>query len=66
MLVMIFVSTTPKTNLYSKDGIVMWCPLYDTDSSSGGLTIYENSHKYGFFPHRLGKNLKKFGPRHIQ
>ena len=48
-----------ETNLYSKDGIVMWCPLYDTDSSSGGLTIYENSHKYGFFPHRLGKKSKK-------
>lgn len=42
-----------ETNMFSRDGILLWSPLYDTNEKCGGLTIYKNSHKYGFFPHSL-------------
>ena len=42
-----------ETNMFSRDGILLWCPLFDTNDNNGGLTIYKNSHKYGFFPHKL-------------
>ena len=42
-----------ETNMFSRDGILLWSPLYDTNEKCGGLTIYKNSHKHGFFPHSL-------------
>ena len=40
-----------ETNMFSRDGILLWSPLYDTNEKSGGLTIYKDSHKHGFFEH---------------
>jgi len=55
-----------ETNMFSRDGILLWCPLFDTNDNNGGLTIYKNSHKYGFFPHKLNSPKgKKCGPRII-
>lgn len=48
-----------ETNMFSKDGILLWAPLYNTDEKSGGLTVYKNSHKYGFFPHKLKSSNRK-------
>lgn len=42
-----------ETNMFSKDGILIWTTLFDTNKKNGGLVIYEDSHKYGFFKHRL-------------
>lgn len=48
-----------ETNMFSKDGILLWCPLFDTNANNGGLTIYKDSHKYGFFPHNLKSSTGK-------
>lgn len=42
-----------ETNMFSRDGILLWCPIYDTNEKNGGLTIYKGSHKHGFFKHKL-------------
>ena len=42
-----------ETNLFGKDGILLWSPLYDTNKDTGGLVVYKDSHKHGFFDHRL-------------
>ena len=42
-----------ETNMFSRDGILLWCPIYDTNEDNGGLTIYKGSHKHGFFQHKL-------------
>ena len=42
-----------ETNLFAKDGILLWSPLYDTNQDTGGLVIYKDSHKQGFFDHKL-------------
>jgi len=48
-----------ETNMFSRDGILLWCPLFDTNKNSGGLTIYKDSHKHGFFPHKLSSTSGK-------
>ena len=45
---------------FSKDTIAFWAPLFDTNKNQGGLTVYKDSHKYGYFKHefkhpRMGK-----------
>ena len=42
-----------ETNMFSKDGILVWSTLFDTNKKNGGLVIYEGSHRHGFFKHRL-------------
>ena len=42
-----------ETNQFARDTIVFWCPIYDTDKTTGGLCIYENSHKDGYFKHNI-------------
>ena len=42
-----------ETNQFARDTIVLWIPLYDTNSSTGGLQIYEKSHTKGYFKHSL-------------
>tara|TARA_B100001250_G_C19764272_1_gene773957 strand:+ start:440 stop:1234 length:795 start_codon:yes stop_codon:yes gene_type:complete len=50
-----------ETNMFSKEGILLWSPLYDTNQENGGLVIYKNSHRHGFFKHKITgkKNGKK-------
>lgn len=48
-----------KTAAFSRDGILLWCPMFDTNHNNGGLTIWKNSHKYGFFPHKLTDSTGK-------
>ncbi len=40
-----------ETHQIARDTIVLWAPLYDTGKLKGGLTVYKNSHKYGYFKH---------------
>jgi hypothetical protein len=49
-----------ETSQFARDNMVFWSPLFDTNQDNGGMTIYENSHKHGYFKHslehpRLGK-----------
>jgi hypothetical protein len=42
-----------ETNQYSVNNLVFWSPIDDTDHSTGGLTIFDKSHKEGYFEHKL-------------
>ena len=49
-----------ETHQIARDCIFLWTPLFDTNKNTGGLTIFEDSHKHGYFEHslehpRLGK-----------
>ena len=48
-----------ETNMFSKDGILLWIPLFDTNENTGGLTIYEKSHLNGFYQHATSSNNSK-------
>ncbi len=40
-----------ETAQLSRDCMLFWCPLYDTDKDKGGLFILKDSHKHGYFNH---------------
>lgn len=42
-----------ETSQLSVDSLLFWAPLYDTNKNNGGLAVYENSHKHGYFDHTL-------------
>ena len=42
-----------ETNQFARDTLVFWCPLYDTNKKTGGLSVYERSHRDGYFTHNL-------------
>ena len=42
-----------ETSQFARDTLVFWSPLYDTNQKTGGMVIYKNSHKYGYFRHSL-------------
>ncbi len=42
-----------ETNQFARDTLVFWCPLYDTNKKTGGLSVYERSHRNGYFTHNL-------------
>ena len=42
-----------ETSQISVDNIVLWIPLFDTNKKLGGLSIYKDSHKHGYFEHTL-------------
>ena len=42
-----------ETNQFARDTIVLWIPLFDTNQKTGGLQIYERSHKNGYYKHSL-------------
>ena len=42
-----------ETNQFAVDILLFWLPLWDTNTKTGGLTIFEGSHKYGYFNHTL-------------
>ena len=42
-----------ETAQYARDTMVFWSPLYDTNQKHGGLVVYEDSHKHGYFNHVL-------------
>ena len=39
----------------ARDNLVFWSPLYDTNKENGGLSIYKDSHKHGYFKHSTVK-----------
>jgi len=47
------LSPHQETNMFARDGILLWTPLHDTNKNTGGLVVYEKSHKKGFFKHDL-------------
>ena len=32
---------------------MLWSPLYDSNDQQGGMVIYKDSHKHGYFEHKL-------------
>ena len=42
-----------ETNQISRDNILLWSPLYDSNEEQGGMVIYKDSHKHGYFEHKL-------------
>ena len=42
-----------ETQQIARDNLVFWAPLYDTNKKNGGLVVYKNSHKFGYFVHTL-------------
>ena len=71
-----FLEPHQETNMFSKDFLFVWAPLYDAKEDQGGLLIYKNSHKHGYWKHRLNnkigstninlKKLKKFKKKILQ
>ena len=50
-----------ETNMISRDGILLWSPIYDTNEETGGLTVFKGSHKGGFYEHKIDN--KKAGKK---
>ena len=44
-----------ETQQMAGDVLFIWAPIYDTNKDNGGLAIYENSHKNGYFKHTREK-----------
>ena len=60
-----------ETNQFARDTIVLWIPLFDTNTQTGGLKIYEKSHLNGYLKHslehpRLGKKAWTNKYTHIE
>ena len=45
-----------ETQQLAGEVLFIWAPIYDTNKESGGLAIYENSHKHGYFNHSREKS----------
>jgi hypothetical protein len=45
-----------ETQQLAGDCLAIWSPLYDTNINNGGLAIYKNSHKNGYFKHSREKD----------
>lgn len=43
---------------FSKDFLLMSFPIFDTNKLTGGLRVYEGSHKNGYFDHVQSKKIK--------
>ena len=52
-----FLAPHQETNQFSRDFLFIWAPLYDAKGDQGGITIYENSHKHGYWQHHTNNNL---------
>lgn len=48
-----------ETKQYARDFFLFWLPLWDTNFENGGLTIYKNSHKHGYFEHSIDATPEK-------
>ena len=65
-----------KLSTFSKDFLFVWAPLYNAEDDQGGLLIYENSHKHGYWKHKVDnkigstninqEKLKKFKKKILQ
>ncbi len=44
-----------ETHQIARDTIVLWAPLYDTGKNKGGIAVYKDSHKNGYFKHEREK-----------
>ena len=42
-----------ETNQFARDTMVFWAPLFDTNKENGGIVVYKDSHKHGYFEHTL-------------
>jgi len=45
------LSPHQETHQLSRDTLLLWAPLYDTNKKNGGLAVYKDSHKHGYFKH---------------
>lgn len=41
-----------ETSQYSRDSLLLWVPLWDTNKNTGGLSIFEGSH-HRYYDHKL-------------
>lgn len=42
-----------ETKQFARDFFLFWAPLWDTNKENGGLTVYKDSHKNGYFEHSI-------------
>ena len=42
-----------ETKQFARDFFLFWAPLWDTNEENGGLTVYKDSHKRGYFEHSI-------------
>lgn len=71
-----FLAPHQETNQFSRDFLFIWAPLYDAKGDQGGITVYKDSHKHGYYKHhtnnKLGstnvnpESLKKFQKKIIE
>jgi len=57
-------------NQISKDTLILWAPIYDTNKDNGGVAVFKNSHNHGYFEHsleqsRLGDKRWTGGYNHV-
>ena len=65
-----------ETGQISKNFLIIWIPLYDAKDDQGGLLIYKNSHKHGYWKHNVNNKpgstnvcsdaLKKFKKKKLE
>ena len=48
-----------ETKQFARDFFLFWSPLWDTNADNGGLTLYKNSHKNGYYTHSIDSSADK-------
>ena len=44
-----------ETNQFARDFLLFWSPIYDANIKQGSISIYEGSHKEGYYEHTAKK-----------
>lgn len=53
-----FLDPHQETNQCARDFLFIWAPVYDAIGEQGGLEIYKQSHKHGYWQHHNSNQLK--------
>ncbi len=55
-----FLEPHQETNQFARDFLFIWAPIYDANMDQGSISVYEKSHKKGYYKHtpynRLGSS----------
>ena len=46
-----------ETHQFARDFLFVWAPLYDAKGDQGGLIVYKDSHKHGYWQHNTNNTL---------
>ena len=52
-----------ETNQFARDFLLFWSPIYDANIKQGSISIYEGSHKEGYYEHTAKNSL---GSSHVK